>query len=162
MPALQVNLKKISDAQSSFHCRRPDGSETWSRVSPFYPRHDLTHFAVESALGLKQGFFGLIAAGWALDDFVQKGVARQLPVEAFWAECAVGVTELLNSPAPLPLAGWQDALDQSVAGQKLPPFRRVGADEYDRLNARRTALLQQWAALPAGGTLTLEFASPAS
>ena len=162
MPSLQVNLKKISAEQSSFHGRRPDGSETWSRVSPFYPRHDLTHFAVESALGLRQGFFGLIATGWALDDFVQKGVARQLPAEAFWAECAVGVTELLNQPAPLPLAEWQDALDQSVAGQKLPPFRRVGAADYDRMNTLRTELLRRWAALPVGGTLTLEFALPAS
>jgi hypothetical protein len=157
MPSLQVNLKKISVEQSSFHARRPDGSEVWSRVHPFYPGHDLTHFAVESALGLRRGFFGLIAEGWELTDFVRKHAAAKLPVEAFWAECAVGVTELLGSPAPPTLAEWQDALDQSVAGQKLPPFRRVNEAEYARLNFLRAALRQQWSVLPMGETLTLDF-----
>jgi hypothetical protein len=162
MPSLQVNLKKISAEQSSLHCRRRDGSVTWSRVHPFYPGHDLSHFAVETALSLRQGFFGLIGEGWELADFIQKSVAARLPVEAFWAECAVGVTELLAQPAPPTLAEWQDALDQSVAGQKLPPFRRVTAAEYARLNSLRAALLQRWAVLPIGDTLTLDFDLPVS
>jgi hypothetical protein len=161
MPSLQVNLKKISADQSSFHCRRPDGTDVWSRVHPFYPHHDLSHFAVESALGLRQGFYGLIADGWDLSDFLEQGAATRLPVEAFWTECVVGVTELLNRNAPLPLGEWQDALDQSVAGQKLAPFRRVGADEYARMNSLRFALLARWTALPTGETLALEFALPA-
>jgi hypothetical protein len=162
LPHLQVNLKKISAERSSFHCRRPDGTDVWSRVHPFYPGHDLSHFAVETALGLRQGFYGLIATGWELADFVQKRVAEKLPLEAFWTECAVGVTELLNRPIPLPLAEWQDALDQSVASQKLPPFRRVNEAEYARLNTLRADLLRQWVALPMGETLTLGFAMPAS
>lgn len=157
MSSLEVNLKKISAEKSSLHCRRADGTVTWSRVHPFYPGHDLSHFAVEKALGLRQGFFGLIAGGWELSDFIQKSAAARLPVEAFWAECAVGVTELLGQPAPPILADWQDALDQSVAGQKLPPFRRVTAGEYARLNSLRALLLQRWAVLPTGDTLTLDF-----
>src|ERR1700760_2854180 len=140
MAPLQINLKKISAEKASLHCRRPDGTETWSRVHPFYPTHDLSHFAVESALSLRQGFFGLIASGWELADFIQKSVAQKLPTEAFWAECAVGVTESLSQRAPAlvdggsnsqfgltppPFAEWQDALNQSIAGQKLPPFRSI-------------------------------------
>ena len=78
MSSLQVNLKKISAEKSSLHCRRADGSVTWSRVHAFYPGHDLTHFAVETGLGLRQGFFGLIAGGWELSDFIQKSVAAKL------------------------------------------------------------------------------------
>jgi hypothetical protein len=63
MASLQINLKKISDEQASLNCRRADSTVTWSRVHPFYPRHDLSHFAVETVLGLRQGFFGLIAEG---------------------------------------------------------------------------------------------------
>lgn len=157
MSSLQVNLKKISAERASLNCRRPDGTVTWSRVHPFYPRHDLSHFAVETALGLRQGFFGLIADGWELADFIQKSAAARLPTEAIWAECAVGVIELLTNTGAPSLAEWQEALDQSVAGQKLPPFRRVAANEYARLNSLRAALLQQWAALPVGETLTLDF-----
>ena len=158
MAHLRIHLKKISAERSSLHCRRSDGTETWSRMHPFYPGHDLTHFAVESTLGLRGGFFGLIAGGWELGDFIAKSVAARLPTEAFWAECAVGVTELLGSPTPPALAEWQEALRQSVVGQKLPPFRAVTPAEYAQLNALRAALLQQWSALPVGETLTLEFA----
>ena len=162
MASLQINLKKISTEQASLNCRRPDGTITWSRVHPFYPRHDLSHFAVETTLGLRQGFFGLIAAGWELADFIQKSVAARLPVEAFWAECAVGTTELLGVNGPPPLAEWQAALGQSLAGLNLPPFRRVSEQEYVQLNSTRAALLQKWAALPVGGTLTLDFVLPPS
>jgi hypothetical protein len=159
MPLLQINLKKISPERSSLHCRRPDGTETWSRVHPFYPAHDLTHYSVETVLGLQQGFFGLIASGWELPDFIAKSVAARLPTEAFWAECAVGVTELLaNRASPPTLAMWQDALDQSVAGQKLPPFRGVTPREYGELNVLRTSLLARWAAIPVGEKLALDFA----
>ena len=160
MASLQISLKKISAQQASLQCRRPDGSVTWSRVHPFYPTHDLSHFAVETALGLRQGFFGLIAGGWELADFIQRSVAAQLPTEAFWAECAVGVTELLTGTGSMALADWQAALDQSVAGQDLPAFRRVTEAEYATLTATRAALLRRWAALPVGGTLTLEFGPP--
>ena len=157
---MQVNLKKISAETASLHCRRSDGTETWSRVHPFYPTHDLSHFAVETALGLRQGFFGLVAGGWELADFIQKSVAARLPTEAFWTECAVGVTELLGVTATPSLAEWTSALAQSVAGQQLPPFRTVTAGEYARMNALRADLLRMWAVLPAGGTLTLEFTEP--
>jgi hypothetical protein len=157
MASLQINLKKISAERASLRCRRPDGTLTWSRVHPYYPRHDLSHFAVETALELKQGFFGLIAGGWELADFIQKSVAARLPPEAIWAECAVGITELLSDPAPPSLAKWQEALDQSVAGQNLPPFRRVSDGEYARLNSLRATLLQQWTALPVSETLMLDF-----
>ncbi len=166
MSSLQVNLKKISPERSSLHCRRADGSETWSRVHPFYPGHDLTHYSVESALGLNQGFFGLIASGWELSDFIQKSVAARLPTEAFWAECAVGVTELLNNggaPAnPPPLAEWEEALRQSIAGQRLPAFRAITAEEYADLNSLRRSLLARWSALPVGETLSFVFSAPAS
>lgn len=161
MPSLQVNLKKISAERASLHCRRPDGTETWSRVHPFYPGHDLTHYSVESALGLKHGFFGLIASGWELSDFIQRSVAARLPTEAFWSECAVGVTELLNhggAPAnPPAFAEWEEALQQSIAGQGLPAFRGVHEAEYARLNELRATLLRRWSKLPTGETLTLDF-----
>jgi hypothetical protein len=48
---------------------RPNGSRTWSRLHPFFPAHDLLHYAVETTLGFHEAFFGLLAAGWAIDDF---------------------------------------------------------------------------------------------
>ena len=52
--------------------------------------HDLTHYAVETTLGLRQGFYGLLAQGWDIPGFEAKGTARQLPDEVLVTECIVG------------------------------------------------------------------------
>ena len=55
--ALLVRIKKSADGHTALTCIRPDGTSTWQRqegaVARFFPRHDLTHFAVESVLGLE-------------------------------------------------------------------------------------------------------------
>jgi hypothetical protein len=55
------------------HYERADGTATWERKEEpnawFFVAHDLTHFAVETILGYRRGFYGLVAEGWALSDF---------------------------------------------------------------------------------------------
>lgn len=51
---MRVHIKKGRDGRPTLTCIRADGSRTWSRVHPFFPLHDLTHYAVESVLGLNQ------------------------------------------------------------------------------------------------------------
>src|SRR5712675_2192817 len=67
-------------------CVRGDGSVIWQkqggRNAGFFALHDLTHFAVESVLGVRRGFFGLIAEGWDVEDMTGKGVRGALPGEA--------------------------------------------------------------------------------
>ena len=90
---------------------RADGSRTWSHLHPFFPLHDLTHFAVESALGFSEAFFGLIAAGWEIDAFAEPGAAARLAPEAIVAECVVGLLDLERATRQM-LAGpeFTDAL----------------------------------------------------
>jgi len=155
MRALVVEFKKISAKRASLSCRRPDGSVTLSRLHAFFPRHDLAHFAVEKELGLARGFFGLIAEGWQLDDFTKPGAAERMPAESLTAENLVGTVERLGDE--LPVAEFSAALADSLAAQKLPPFRALRADELARVRATRAALIAQWRALPVGETLRLEF-----
>ena len=74
MPDLIVRIKKKTNGEAALTCQRADGSITWQRqegeASRFFPMHDLTHFAVESILGLDAAFFGLIA------DFARVDVGR--------------------------------------------------------------------------------------
>ena len=58
---------------------RDDGTRTWGKLHPFFPEHDLTHFAVEGVLGLTEAFFGLVRSGWQLDDFSTPGLRARLP-----------------------------------------------------------------------------------
>jgi hypothetical protein len=68
MPELIIRLKKQSDGSAALACIRADGSSTWQRQTGaqgrFFPRHDLTRYAVETVLGHRRGFYGLVAEGW--------------------------------------------------------------------------------------------------
>jgi len=86
-----LQLKKVADGRPTLACLRADGSRTWAKLHPFFPEHDLTHCAVESALGITNAFFGLVASGWDLDTFADRGARTRLPVEALWAESIVGI-----------------------------------------------------------------------
>ena len=76
-PELRVELTKRADGGAVLRCTRADGSVTWQRQegrqAAFFPLHDLTHHAVETTLGYRRGFLGLVADGWELADTTGKG-----------------------------------------------------------------------------------------
>ncbi len=78
-------------------CVRADGSATWqkqeNRHAAFFALPDLTHFLVESMLGFKCGFFGLVSEGWEIDETTAKGARGHLPSEAAEVEYIVGSLE---------------------------------------------------------------------
>ena len=60
---------------------RPDGTVVELVVYAYgdAPPHDLVHFAVESALGLEWGFWGLLAAGATFDALAEVGTHGRPP-----------------------------------------------------------------------------------
>src|SRR5687768_13321726 len=76
-------------------CTRDDGSTEWQRHTGaravFFAHHDLTHLAVERTLGLREGFFGLIAAGWTIADTEGSGARGALPAGSVLVENLVGL-----------------------------------------------------------------------
>ena len=91
---LQVEIVKQPDGTGVLRCTRPDGSVTWQKQTKHaahFALHDLTHFAVETALGYRRGFFGLIAEGWDVEDTTGKGTRGALPAEAGDVEQIVGL-----------------------------------------------------------------------
>ncbi|BDC49416.1 hypothetical protein F183_A17320 [Bryobacterales bacterium F-183] len=63
---MQIELTKRADGGGTLRCIRVDRSITW-RSAP-RPLYDLTRFAVESSLGLMDGYWGAVASGVALGD----------------------------------------------------------------------------------------------
>ena len=65
MAELLIQLTKRPDGGAVLRCVRGDGTVTWQRHEGahgrFFPLHDLTHYAVETTLGFRSGFYGLIA-----------------------------------------------------------------------------------------------------
>jgi len=58
---LQIEIVKQPDGGGVLRCTRQDRSVTWqkqTRHASHFALHDLTHYAVEIALGYRRGFFG--------------------------------------------------------------------------------------------------------
>jgi hypothetical protein len=157
MHAITIELKKGRGGPSTLACRRADGSRTWAQLHPFLPTHDLTHCAVESALGMTEGFFGLVAGGWELDDFAKPGAAERLPAQALWAEHIVGLIERQ-------VAGNAAGLNEALARSLTEPFRHgapiLSDKDLEVIDRLRRRLLTRWQGLAAGDTLRVRF--PAS
>jgi hypothetical protein len=155
---LRVRITKRPDGGGVVHCTRADGSVTWQkqdRHAGFFALHDLTHFAVETTLGFRQGFFGLVAAGWDLEDTTGKGKRGHLPDEALEVEQWVGMLDRERGGGTLWTAEeFNDVMRTASAGKAV---RQVSADDLIRLRARRSDLFQQWAAVTAGCSLELIF-----
>src|SRR5579862_7984108 len=95
---LNVQIVKRADGGGVLRCMRADGSVTWQKQktqhAEHFALHDLTHFAVESTLGYRRGFFGLIAEGWEIEDTTGKGSRGALPPEAGEVELIVGMFDM--------------------------------------------------------------------
>ncbi len=155
---MRIELKKGADGPSTLACVRADGSRTWGKVQRFFPVHDLTHCAVETVLELDDGFFGLIASGWAIDDFEAPGAAARLPVEAHWAESIVGLLDIERGTGrPWSAVELNQSLDELLRDQKVMPFRAIEDLELGRIRALRDDLAGRWAAVAPGGTLVVPF-----
>jgi hypothetical protein len=120
--------------------------------------HDLTHYAVETVLGHRQGFFGLVADGWDLTDFGPPWRRGRLPDEAGISEFIVGLLDGERGAA----MEWTAAEFNSAAGiyfaqQGSARGWHLSDAELGRIRARRAELFAQWRALPRGDTLELEF-----
>ena len=66
---MQIILKKKLDKNSILKIIRDDGTSTWSKLHFGMETHDLCHYAVESTLGFKNAFFGIINNGYDIGDF---------------------------------------------------------------------------------------------
>jgi hypothetical protein len=160
---LTIRIKKNADGSAALSCTRADGTVTWQRQQgvhgTFFPRHDLTHFAVETVLPHWLGFYTLVASGWDLSDFAPPWPRGRIPADAIAPELIVGFLDTERaSGTRWSASDFNDKAalyyrEHSRAGD--PPF--LSDDELARVRQRRAELFEQWDAVPAGGTLELTF-----
>lgn len=161
MPELSVRLKKGSDGDAVLSCVRADGSATWQRNEGsrgrFFVLHDLTHYAVETVLGHRRGFFGLVAEGWDLEDFGSPWPRGPLPPEMDPSEAIVGLLDAERSQGiEIDASTFRETYTDAEG--KLPAgLADLSDDALDHVRARRTELFALWEALPVGNTLELLF-----
>jgi hypothetical protein len=159
---LIVQITKRRDGGGVLRCTRAGGSVTWqkqTRHALHFALHDLTHFAVESTLGFRGGFFGLIAEGWEIEDTTGKGARGPLPQEALEVEHIVGFFDTERGSGVLLTAedfNHYAAAHASSFGRPAP--RRLTDADIARVRTCRGELFSRWFALEPGGTLDLKFA----
>ena len=156
---LQVTLKKFDDRPSVLSIQREDGSETWQSYgnqSEFFPLHDLTHYAVESELGLTRAFFGMIANGRDANDF-GPGDAANMDTEAHFAEILVGL--IMSSDTTDTYLTNDEILSlvrDELARLGLAPIR-IEPGQLSDIRSLRDSLVAFWRMLPPGQMMTLDF-----
>jgi hypothetical protein len=147
---LRIEILKQADGAGVLRCTRQDGSVTWQKQTKhgaYFALHDLTHYAVETVLGYRHGFFGLIAAGWDVEDTTGKGARGALPPEAIEVEQIVGLLQTEQASSTLWTAG--------EFNQFAP--RSLTDAEINGVRAVRATLFQKWFATGTGEKLQLEF-----
>ena len=157
-----IQFTKRTDGGAVLKCIRADGSTTWQRQADdhatFFPLHDLTHYAVETELGFRRGFYGLIADGWDIGETTGKSARGPLPDEALEAEYFVSAFAAERAGGVATSAGEFNQLAATFAQTRgmLPP-RSLSDEELTKVRSRFDELAAKWRAMPTGETLELTF-----
>src|SRR5262245_10558674 len=160
IPELRVQRTKRADGSVVLRCVRRDGSATWQhhiKHASFYPFHDLRHFAVETTLGLRKGFYGLIADGWDIADTSGKGTRGRLSAASVLVEHIVGLfeRERVGGAPTLSASEFNTQIDAMLG---MDPDRPSFTDaQLMNVRNRTQELHSQWAGIPVGSTLELTF-----
>ena len=167
MTPLDLRFTKQADGAAVLRCTRADGSVTFQRhagaQAVFYPLHDLTHYAVESELGVAGAFFGLVAAGWDIEDTTGKGARGPIPPDAMAVEYLVGALDLERAGSVAWSAETLNAHACAMASKDgRPAPRALTETELERVRDRIRTLIERWASIPPGGTLALSFDVPSA
>ncbi|MGH7491922.1 MAG: hypothetical protein ACREOO_05960 [bacterium] len=165
MSILIIRIKKNRDGTAVLSCTRADGSVTWQKQeggqARFFPRHDLTHYAVETVLRYRRGFFGLVAEGWSFSDFGTPWPRGPLPADADPAELIAGLLDAERANATeWPAAEMNAQAAQFYARLGLPGRLELTDPQLARIRETMRELFVRWEALPPGETLELTFEVP--
>jgi hypothetical protein len=160
--SLILQFTKRPDGGALLKCIRADGSATWQRqddkYAAFFPLHDLTHYAVETELGFRRGFYGLIAEGWNIDETTGKTARGALPTEALEVEYLVSAFSAERVGGAIAAAADFNQLAAIFASAKgMPPPRQLSDEDRARVRALFDELAVNWRALAPDSTLELPF-----
>jgi hypothetical protein len=161
-PLAVLKFSKTKDGTPVLSITRRDGSVAWQKQRAFFPVHDLTHYAIETTLGLRQAFWGMMADGWEFSDFGTPWPRGPMPKleEASLAEVGAGWFDRFAArldPDGMGVADLNVHQAEYCAQHGLPAPRVITADEFARIRAMRGELALRWYALRPREAMELEF-----
>ncbi|HEX6574693.1 MAG TPA: hypothetical protein VF042_06940 [Gemmatimonadaceae bacterium] len=153
-----IRITKGRDGPATLTCIRDNGTTTWTKVSDYFPIHDMTHYVVETTLKIPNAFYGLVRDGWDISDFAVKGASKRFPPQANLVEALV--SRLQNDLMPgssFTAASYNDEVVAVLEGIGNPERRPVTSDELDDMRHRLRDLMSRWKSLEPGESLELTF-----
>ncbi len=152
---MQVHFKKDAEGNFILHCIRNDGTSTWQKYSKnvlFQVEHDLIHFAVETILGFKDAFYGILASGKDISWFEQAEASGKKPrvgLQGMYGEIFSGELQRLKNNDQ-----FVESLPAILEQYKLPPWS-LTLDQIKSIRAKAAHWLERWKQSESG--ITLEF-----
>ena len=154
-----IRFIKGKNKPDTLACLRADGSRTWSALN--VTAHDFGHYAVETTLGWRGAFFGLLAQGWDIADFGKPDPATNrkpaVPTQAMQAEIMAGLLDLERRSADPPAYALLLELLASACGGLGVPVPSVTPDQLAAIRVCHADLLRRWTLVPGGASLELSF-----
>ena len=157
-----IEFAKQKDGSAVLRCMRDDGSISWQKqegkYATFFPIHDLMHYAVETELGFRRGFYGLIAEGWEIAETTGKTPRGALPNETLEVEYLVSAFSAERASGAVSTAAeFNDLAATFARAKEMPNPRELSDDELARVRSRFNELAMQWRSLAPSSTLELAF-----
>ena len=157
-----IEFAKRKDGNTILRCIRDDRSTTWQRNDDqhagFFPLHDLTHYAVETELGFRRGFYGLIAEGWEIAETTGKTGRGALPTETLEVEYLVSAFSAERAGGTITSAAeFNDLAATFARANGMPTPRKLSDEQLGRVRSRFDELAMKWRALSADATMQLPF-----
>jgi hypothetical protein len=153
-----IRIVKGRDGPNILTCVRDDGTSTWAKVQDYFPLHDMTHFVVETTLGIPNAFYSLVRDGWDIPEFAVKGNAVRIPPQANLVEALVGRLQRELMPGTeFTTESYNEEVEAVLEGIGNPERRRVTDAELIEMRTRLRELMSRWRALEPGGSIELSF-----
>lgn len=159
---LTIKFTKRRDGSVISRFERADGTATWQRKagpqSSFFAIHDLTHYALETTLRYRRGFYGLVAEGWDLSDFGTPWPRGPLPADAEPAELIAGLLDSERAAGERCSASeFNEKIALYYTSHKLPDPPALTQKQVDQIRKVARELRARWAAVLPGDSLELVF-----
>ncbi|MEP7323268.1 MAG: hypothetical protein ABI761_15185 [Saprospiraceae bacterium] len=149
-------------ARSKIICTRTDGSFTGASRHPGIELHDIIHYAVETILEFKQGFYGILDQGFQIEDFELPRHIRpaalipsNLPIESIQSELLVNqlTMEVLQNP----IEDFMEVFKKALEVNKLPFPDRLNESTLSKIRNLIDVIKNQWADIEEGKSMELIF-----
>lgn len=155
---MQIHFKKQKNKLPTLHLTRMDGSETWTVFKHNLIQHDLVHFAAETILKWKNGFYDLVAKDANIEDFAKTNREERpdLAVASIQMEYIVNLLETEIYQQQI-FEDFNAQLAKNCQGNNHLPPPPISTINLQQIRLKIKDLLQQWQDVAVGQSLKLEF-----